>query len=344
MKLGTSYFGNRMMRHAEGDLRDIRAHGCNWVLHTYDEVDLRFNRGNLRALTQASHKLGMEVYYSPWAIGGVFGGECISAFTGRHPDACQMLSTGERVPHACPSNPEFRDFIKSWIQAAIDAGGDVLFWDEPHLWIATWEGREERENEFACRCHVCQERFRQVYGHAYPKKRTKQVVEFRDLTLYDFLKWATETAKGIKKGIRNAVCLLPHVRTWPNPLWEKIAALKSVDIMATDPYWKRFPYSNPAKDRMDGFVDLMASRLVELGRRHRKEVQAWLQIFALHRQDEVDIDTAVNYFVKAGVKNIGAWGYVGCAAYASIASERPRECWERLGRIYRRVSSKSNRK
>ena len=77
MKLGTSYFGNRWLKHAETDLKDIKKSHCNWVLHTYDEVDLRFNRGNLKALTQVSHKLGLQVYYSPWAVGGVFGGESL---------------------------------------------------------------------------------------------------------------------------------------------------------------------------------------------------------------------------------------------------------------------------
>lgn len=336
-QLGTSYFANRHLKHVASDLKDIKAHGCNWVLHTFDEIDLRFNKGQLKTITEMSQKMGMQVYYSPWAIGGIFGGESLSAFTARHPDASQVLSTGERVAHACPNNPEFRAFIKTWIVACCEAGGDVIFWDEPHLWMASWEGREEKENEFSCRCHVCQAIFKKMYGHGYPKKRTTQVNEFRDFTIYDFLRWATETAKANRRGIRNAVCLLPHVNQWPNPLWEKIATLKSVDIMATDPYWKRFPYANAAKDKMEGFVDLMAERLVELGKRTKKEVQVWLQIFALRKKDEKDISTAVRMFQKAGVKNIGAWGYEGCGAYSTITSERPKQAWDRLGREYKRL-------
>ncbi len=277
--------------------------------HTFDEVDLRFNRGNLKALTDASHKLGMKVYYSPWAVGGIFGGESLSAFTGYHPEACQVLSTGEKTAHACPAHPEFRKFMKTWIEAACAAGGDVLFWDEPHLWLANWEGRPVRSDEYSVGSTYAQALFRKRHGKPLPNHRNAEVDEFREWIHYDFLKWATETAKKVRPGIKNAVCLLPHLNKWPNTLWEQVAALKSVVIFATDPYWKRFPHSNPEKDKMEGFVDLTAERLVDIGKRHKKEVQAWFQIFALRKQDEPDIDKATKMFYEAGVRNIGAWGY-----------------------------------
>ena len=342
MKLGTSYFGNRWLKHAEADLKDIKKGHCTWVLHTFDEVDLRFNQGNLKALTQASHKLGLQVYYSPWAVGGVFGGESLSAFTGYHPEACQVLSTGERTAHACPAHPEFRKFIKSWIEAAIAAGGDVLFWDEPHLWLPTWEGRKERKDEYSVGSTFAKELFRKRHGKALPKNRNAEVDEFREWILFDFLKWATETAKKIKPSIKNAVCLLPHLNKWPNTLWEDVCQLKSVDIFATDPYWKRFPYSNPAKDKMEGFVDLFATRLVDIGRRHKKEVQGWFQTFALRKQDEPDIDKAIRMFYDAGVRNIGAWGYRGCASFSLIASERPDHVWKRTVASYAKLAKRKD--
>jgi hypothetical protein len=129
------------------------------------------------------------------------------------------------------------------------------------------------------------------------------------------------------------------VGSWPHPQWEKIAALKSVDIMATDPYWKSFPAKSGRRRPMEGFVDLMAGRLAELGRRHGKETQAWLQLFALRKRDEADISTAVRMIHKAGIRNIGAWGFDGCGAYSTISSERPTACWDRLGREYRRIKN-----
>jgi hypothetical protein len=343
MQLGTSYFGNRWLDHAEKDLRDIKASHCNWVLQTFDEVDLRFNQANLKALTKLSHKQGLKVYYSPWAVGGIFGGESLSAFVGYHPEAAQVLSTGERTAHACPAHPEFRRFMKTWIEAACAAGGDVLFWDEPHLWIAAWEGRKEKRDEYSVGSVYAQQLFKKRYGKAIPKHRDAQVDEFREWILYDFLKWATETAKKVRPSIKNAVCLLPHVNRWPNTLWEKVAAMKSVDIFATDPYWKRFPYSNPGKDKMEGYVDLFAQRLVEIGKRHKKETQIWFQLFALRKQDEPDIDKAIGMFEKAGVKNIGAWGYRGCGSFSLIASERPDACWKRVSKAYGRLAAKAKK-
>ena len=40
---------------------------------------------------------------------------------------------------------------------------------------------------------------------------------------------------------------------------------------------------------------------------------------------------------EAGIHNIGAWGYDGCAAFDSIASERPRRCWDILGEEYQKL-------
>jgi hypothetical protein len=300
-------------------------------------VDLRFNQGNLKAITDISHKLGLKVYYSPWAIGGIFGGESLSAFTGYHPDACQLLNTGERTPHACPAHPEFREFMKGWIKAACDAGGDVLFWDEPHLWLAAWEGREERPDVFSIGSAFAQQLWAKRHKKPLPKTRTPEVDEFREWLLFDFLKWATETAKEYRPGIKNAVCLLPHLDRWPNSLWEKVAALKSVDIFSTDPYWKSIPTQSAKKTPLEGFVDLMAGRLVDLGKRHKKETLIWLQLFALRREDHGDIDTALAMFEKAGVKNIGSWGYGACGSFSTIASQDPEALWSRLGRHYRRL-------
>jgi hypothetical protein len=340
MKLGASYFGNRWLKHAERDLKDIKARHCDWVLHTYDEADLLYNQGNMKAITALSHRLGLQVYFSPWALGGVFGGESVSSFTARHPEACQMLSTGERTPHACPAHPEFRAFMRTWIEAACAAGGDVLFWDEPHLWLAAWEGRPDLPEVYSVGSAYAQEQWKRRRKKALPKVRTPEVDAYREWLLYDFLKWATRTARAVRPGIKNAVCMPSHPGAWPNPLWEKMAALASVDIFSTDPYWKGVPTGNPVKTPLAGFVDLHARRLVEIGKRHKKETLIWLQLFALRQEDHADIDTALAMFEHAGVKNIGAWGYGGAGAFSSIASRDSDVLWRRLGRHYARLKGK----
>ena len=339
-KLGTSYFSTRILSYVEKDLKEIKKQKCTFVVHTFDETDLYYNKENMKRITAMSHKMGLEVYYTPWSIGGIFGGETFSKFVMQYPDACQVLSTGERVGNACPRNPKFRALIKTWIEAAAYTGGDVLFWDEPHLWIAEWNEREPKKDEFACCCDVCKEDFQKIYGKPMPSTMTKEMEEFRDATLVGFLDFATSTTKKVKPKMKNAVCILPHDKRWPNPMWEAVGAMKSVDIVATDPYWNNRPYDTGSRVSLEGYVDLSAGRIVDLAKRHKKEAQGWVQIFALSKKEEADITKALQMWEKSGIQAIAAWGYMACQSYSLLASERPKECWKRMGDYYKKLSKK----
>jgi hypothetical protein len=174
-----------------------------------------------------------------------------------------------------------------------------------------------------------------------PRVMTKKVAEFRENTMVDFLKFATVTTKKVKPKLRNAVCLLPHTdKVWPNSTWERVTALPTVDIISTDPYWQERPYTTGKRRPLEGFVDLYAGRLAALARRHGKEAQGWLQLFGIPKRHERDITTALRMWEEAGVKNIAAWGFRACASYSLLESERPKECWKRLGDYYARLSQK----
>ena len=71
---------------------------------------------------------------NPWGLGRTFGGEAESRFVTMNPDACQVLDDGRRVAAACLNNPRYRCFCAEWADAALDAGADLVFWDEPH-WV-----------------------------------------------------------------------------------------------------------------------------------------------------------------------------------------------------------------
>ena len=47
------------------------------------------------------------------------------------------LADGRRVATGCLNNPVYRAFCKEWADAAIEAGTDYVFWDEPH-WTGRW--------------------------------------------------------------------------------------------------------------------------------------------------------------------------------------------------------------
>jgi hypothetical protein len=217
----------------------------------------------------------------------------------------------------------------------------VLFWDEPHLWIAEWNDRKPKKDEFSCACSFCEAAFQKSFGKPFPKTLTQEALEFREDTLLDFLKFATVTTKKVNPKLKNAVCVLPHTdKVWPNRLWEGVAGFPSVDIVATDPYWQNRPYTTGKRRPLEGFVDLYAERLADLARRHGKEAQGWIQLFGIPKRHEGDVTQALQMWEKAGVKNIAAWGFEACASYSLLESERPLECWKRMGSYYGKLAKK----
>ena len=108
--------------------------GFTGVLHTFTENDLAYYRETMREIVAASHEAGLEVQIGPWGVCQMFGGEAESRFTAWHPEVGQVLDDGRGTPSGCPNNPRVREFVRGWIDAAIDTGADRIFCDEPH-WV-----------------------------------------------------------------------------------------------------------------------------------------------------------------------------------------------------------------
>jgi hypothetical protein len=149
-RAGVSYFGVRIPRHARRDLEDIAARGYTAVLHTFSENDLAYYRGTMAEIVDVSHKLGLEVQMCPWGVGRTFGGEAESRWVTFHPEACQVLDDGRRVATGCLNNPAYRGFCKEWADAALEAGTDYVFWDEPH-----WTVRRRSQAVGLCVPNLC---------------------------------------------------------------------------------------------------------------------------------------------------------------------------------------------
>ena len=181
-RAGVSYFGVRIARHARRDLEDIAARGYTAVLHTFSENDLAYYRSTMAEIVAASHKLGLEVQMCPWGVGRTFGGEAESRWVTFHPEACQVLDDGRRVATGCLNNPVYRAFCKEWADAAIEAGTDYVFWDEPHWTVPEHVGVDDPER-WACVCQVCAE----LSGLDLPQGLTPEVQQFRESSVVDFL-------------------------------------------------------------------------------------------------------------------------------------------------------------
>ena len=312
-RAGVSYFGVRILRHVRRDLEDIAARGYTSVLHTFSENDLAYYRGTMAEIVAASHDLGLEVQMCPWGLGRTFGGEAESLWVTMHPDACQMLDDGRRVATGCLNQPDYRAFCKEWADAALEAGTDYVFWDEPHWTVPKHVGIDDPER-WACCCEVC----RELAGGSPTQA-------FREASLVDFLR--EMTGHVASRGGRNTVCLLPLTEgSHGISDWDAVAALPGLDVFATDPYWKNF--DEPA----DAFVGRFARLLAETAARHGVRPQLWVPSFGLTREDIADLEGAIAAARTAGIDDVWTWGYEACGHMTHLATPDSPVVWEAVTR------------
>ena len=314
-RAGVSYFGVRILRHVRRDLQDIAARGYTAVLHTFSENDLAYYRGTMADIVAASHELGLEVQMCPWGLGRTFGGEAESRWVTFHPEACQVLDDGRRVATGCINNPAYRTFCKEWADAALEAGTDYVFWDEPHWTVPEHVGAAPER--WGCVCEVC----RDISGLDMSRGLTPEVQTFREDSLTDFLREMVAHVAG--RGGRNTICLLP-LTEGPHGVsdWDAVAALPGLSVLATDPYWKNF--DEPAGP----FVGRFAQLLGKTAARHGVEAQLWLPSFGLTRADIPDLEAAIASSRAAGIDDLWTWGYEACAHMTHLATPDAPLVWE----------------
>jgi N-acetylmuramic acid 6-phosphate etherase len=315
---GCAYFGVRIPRHVERDLDDLVRRGFTGVLHTYSENDLAYYRDTMKRIVDGSHARGLEVQMNPWGLGRTFGGEAESRFVTMNPDACQVLDDGRRVAAACLNHPRYRSFCAEWADAAVEAGADLVFWDEPH-WVVPEHVGIDDATRWSCRCDVCRERF----GRDFPAELDDEVLAFREASLVDFL--GELTAHVRSRGGRNTICLLPAVEGAHGVRdWDAVASLPGVDVFATDPYWESFD------EEAGPFVRRFAKLLVETAARHGVVSELWVPAFRLGAADLADLEDAVSAARAAGVDRLWVWGYEACAHMSHLATPDSLEVWERV--------------
>jgi N-acetylmuramic acid 6-phosphate etherase len=308
-RAGVSYFGVRILRHVRRDLQDIAARGYTAVLHTFSENDLAYYRGTMGEIVAASHELGLEVQMCPWGLGRTFGGEAESRWVTMHPDACQVLDDGRRVASGCLNNPAYRAFCKEWADAALEAGTDYVFWDEPHWTVPEHVGIDDPER-WACCCDVCRELAGGIPTQA-----------FREASLVDFLR--EMTAHVAARGGKNTICLLPLTEGSRGIAdWDAVASLPGLDVFATDPYWKNF--DEPA----DAFVGRFATLLAETAARHGVRPQLWVPSFGLTSEDVPDLEGAIATARASGIDDLWTWGYEACGHMTHLATPDSALVWE----------------
>ena len=316
MSAGCSYFGVRIVRHVRRDMADLVARGYTGVLHTFSENDLAYYRGTIREIVEVSHAAGLTVQLGPWGLGRTFGGEAESRFVAFHPEECQVLDDGRRVAAACLNSPAYRSFCKEWADAALAAGADSVFWDEP-AWVVPEHVGVDDESRWSCRCAHCAERF----GGPLPAELTPEVQAFREASVVDFLREAVAHVAG--RGGRNTVCLLPATEgTHGISDWNKVASLPGLSTFATDPYWKHWG------EAAGPFVRRFSRLLRETCERHGVGAQLWVPGFGLTREEIPELEAAITAAREEGVDDLWTWGYEACAHMTSLATPDSPLVWE----------------
>lgn len=327
VKTGVSYYGCRIPWRAREDLEEIKRNHCTFVVHTFSEEDQEFYAKAVGQIVRESRALGLEAWLDPWAVGQAFGGETYSRIVMTRRDLCQVSSRGEPLAAACPNHPEFRAYLTAWAATAVELGAQVLFWDEPHFWIYPEDGAADT-TRWACRCPACQQQFTARYRAPMPATLTPEVRAFKEDSLVEFLTVLCDEGKRL--GARNAMCYLPFENSSTYSDWAKVAAIPSVDVIGTDPYWR------PRQRDVAAHVGRAAQRIAGLAQSHGKEGQIWILNFNIKHGEEGRITEAVDAADRAGIRNLAAWSYYG-AGYISLASDRPQQVWETLGAAYAKL-------
>ena len=338
MKLGASYFANRILRHVREDMKKMIDDGCNFVVHTMSEHDITYHSGTMVDIVKVSHDVGLEVFLDPWGVGRVFGGESFSTFVEEYPHCRQRLNFPEgeiKVYKACLNSKTFRDKMTSWIELAAETGAEGVFWDEPHLFFGEFTslfGGKKRDI-WGCTCEVCNDIFKEKYGYEMPVDFTDDVKAFRQLTIVNFLEYLANEAS--KKGLKNSVCLFPTTDPrYGIYEWEKVAMIKSMDVFGSDPYWYAY------KQDVTEFVRNVSNEVLALSKKYNKEPQIWIQGYRVPANRETEIVTAVDVAYDAGIRNIATWSFEGTDCMTYVRSERPEIVWQNVRNAYLKYKNK----
>ncbi|MBI3614995.1 MAG: hypothetical protein HY211_00585 [Candidatus Omnitrophica bacterium] len=324
LKLGVSYYGNRIPWRVKEDLKEIKEAGCTYVVHTFSEEDLEFYLPAMAEIVNATHELGMEVWLDPWGVGQAFGGETYSSLIAKELSVRQISSDGASLPIACPNHPLFREFLLKWIQAGAKLKTDLLFWDEPHFIILP-EREDAPPKLWACRCPVCQELFKQRTGRPMPDLLTPEVRAFKEECLVECTRFLCDATRA--EGLKSSVCLLPFKSSSTVNNWSKVAQIPSLGIFGTDPYWQ------PHQREIGSFVGRFAKEVKALADQFGKEGMLWILNFKIPKGEEGTITEALEAGYAQGIRNFAAWSYYG-AAPMNLRAEDPAAVWKTLSAAY----------
>lgn len=330
-EVGIAYFGNRYPGHARADLAAIAELGATTVIHTCSEADLRWNPGTMANLVSIGREHGLTSWFTPWALGGVFGGEAASYAVMEHPEATQRDNLGNPLPALCLHQEPLRQLIRDWLDCAAAAGATVVIWDEPHLALSVPSAPAGR---WSCRCAPCQDRFRQSTGIPMPLEWSGEVSVFQHESTMEALTWMVEQAS--RRGLESGLVLLPDDTTGADS-WRALASLPGVTWFGATPYW--FFQQIPASE-FEGYVRHWLKRQRAATEGLPVRTVGWIQAFGVPAGRERELQRGIEIMEDAGIDMIAVWAYRACEAMSGLLPDDPTEVWETIERAVRGMGTR----
>jgi hypothetical protein len=327
---GVSYYGVAYPDRAALDFREMVEHGCNAVLLAVSEFDWWFWRKNTVDLIKTAKDYGLRPIVDLWGWGKTLAGEPPSLLLMRSLEGRQRAASGKPYAAMCLNYQPFRDYLKENIDSLItETELEALFWDEPHY--ANWH-----DPDWACTCPICDELYRKETGEGIPSKLTEDVISFREHNAVEFLRKLSVKVKEVDSGVDVVTCLLPT----QSPLigitdWEKIASIREIDVLGTDPY-----YFHTEMNREEGlaFFREQSKLCLSLAEKYDKRSQLWLMAFKVPTGRENELSEAAAIADELGTDSLFAWPYRG-AQGSYMSSGNPQLVWETIGEAYRGYSA-----
>ena len=316
---GVAYHGNRMPSHVRADMKEISKAGMDVVVHMFSHTDWDRHNKIMKDIFAITEDAGMDVWVDNWGLGGPPGDK--SHFLAYYPDSHIYYSNGDMAPvNACLNSPDFRKFVKNWIDAVAEAGGKTIFWDEPFL--PTKKVSDDSEQRFyGCCCPRCKKLFEEKYGHPMPEFLNEEAAEFRTETIVDYFK--DITAYSASLGIHNAVCVMLGANLGIN-----------LENIGSDPYW----YGKKNLSSVYEFVHNETKKNIVLADKFKKDHNIWIQTYAVPRGREEEIIEATEAAYDAGARTILAWGFNGSESN-NYAAKNPERTWNFTVEAMNRIRS-----
>jgi len=311
MRFGTAYLGNYYPEAIRRELEDIRALGFDEVILTCQENDFHHFTGKVEFTPKIAHELGLTVLVNLWGYASAFGGGRISRLVADFPDVMVVDEAGKPHPiewpagnviqPGCPNHPKVQKRAQEHVDAAIKAGADGFFWDEP--------------TTFDCYCTACRALYAGRLGGNLAKAPEERKTAFRR---WSVAHWVEEMSKYVKRRRRDLVtstCVMPSDRA----AWEEASDCESLDSLGTDTYWE-------FEGKPLEWIKEPSTTLVALARQKGKSPHLWLQCWKVHRGREPEIAEAAKILGTIGPDTLYVWAYRAQLG-TTEACEDPEAAW-----------------